>query len=110
MYEKYHTGLEVWSETTECGTQNLVLPPWLCQPYVRDTPENHVKKVELKQAEAIQQADGAKRCYEDAEGNTISRKRMKKLRRIMRRPEKLADSCQERPKEKCSLCENPLVG
>lgn len=53
MYEKYHTGLEVWSETTECGTQNLVLPPWLCQPYVRDTPENHVKKVELKQAEAI---------------------------------------------------------
>lgn len=52
--------------------------------------------------------EGNKRQYEDAEGNVISRKKMKKLRRIMRRPEK-PENFPERPMEKCLLCENPLV-
>lgn len=45
-------------------------------------PEQHIKLVEEKQKES------EKRQYEDADGNPISRKRMKKLRRIARRPEK----------------------
>lgn len=52
MYEKFHLGKEVWKDCTEEGTQNLILPPWLCQPYVRDTPENHVKKMEEQKKEA----------------------------------------------------------
>ncbi|XP_050295433.1 tRNA-dihydrouridine(16/17) synthase [NAD(P)(+)]-like [Anthonomus grandis grandis] len=108
MYEKFHNGEETWPFSSEEGTSNLVLPPWLCQPYVRDSPENHVKKVEDKKKEAEERLlDGAKRQYEDSEGNVISRKKMKKLRRINRRPEK-PENCSERPMEKCSNCENPL--
>ncbi|XP_018572116.1 tRNA-dihydrouridine(16/17) synthase [NAD(P)(+)]-like isoform X2 [Anoplophora glabripennis] len=108
MYEPYHEGLKRWEETTEGGTQNLVLPPWLCQPYVRDTPENHVRKVEEKRVEHEEKAaSDSKRRYEDADGNPISRKKMKKLRRINRRPEK-PTNIPERSLEKCQECLNPL--
>lgn len=56
MYERYHEGLKRWENTTVEGTQNLVLPPWLCQPYIRDTPENHIKKVEEKRMEYEERA------------------------------------------------------
>lgn len=54
MYEPYHEGVQKWEMTTEDDTQNLILPPWLCQPYVRDSPENHIKKVEEKRVESEQ--------------------------------------------------------
>ncbi|XP_028129523.2 tRNA-dihydrouridine(16/17) synthase [NAD(P)(+)]-like isoform X2 [Diabrotica virgifera virgifera] len=103
MYEPYHNGLKVWEETTERDTQNILLPPWLCQSYVREDPENHIKKVEEKKMEEPEN----KRQYEDSEGRTISRKKMKRLRRISRRPEK-PENLADRPSEKCSVCVNPL--
>ncbi|KAF7282484.1 hypothetical protein GWI33_002629 [Rhynchophorus ferrugineus] len=108
LYEPYHRGDKNWEFTVEPETYNLVLPPWLCQPYVRETPENHVKKIEDKVKEAEKRLnEGTKRNYEDNEGNPISRKQMKKLRRINRRPEKPENS-HIRSLEKCSNCENPL--
>lgn len=108
MYELYHTGDKVWEAPVEPESHNLLLPPWLCQPYVRDTPEGHIKKVEDKVKEAEKRlSEGTKRFYEDAEGNPISRKKMKKIRRISRRPEK-PENCSPKSIEKCSLCENPL--
>ncbi|XP_023013217.2 dihydrouridine synthase 1 isoform X1 [Leptinotarsa decemlineata] len=109
MYEHFHEGLKTWEQTTENGTQNLILPPWLCQAYVRDTPENHIKKVEenKKKLNEDKLIPENKRHFENAEGNIISRKKMKKLRRISRRPEK-PPNLPERNLEKCTKCLNPL--
>lgn len=38
--------LSFFPHTDSC---NLRLPPWLCQPYVRITPEEHLRKLADKQ-------------------------------------------------------------
>nr|XP_022912179.1 tRNA-dihydrouridine(16/17) synthase [NAD(P)(+)]-like isoform X1 [Onthophagus taurus] len=105
LYQPYHDGKLVWDETHEKGSFNLILPPWLCQPYVRLPPEEHLKKVEEKKAN---EDLNSKRHYEDSDGNLISRKKMKKLRRINRRPPK-PENCSFRSMDLCPLCKiNPL--
>lgn len=106
-YIDYHNGVKLWDETNEPGTFNLILPPWLCQSYIRMPPDEHVKLVEEKVKEA--QCAEKKRKYLDCEGNMISRKMMKKLRRIQRRPEKEAPSVCKKGLEKCGSCFNPQV-
>lgn len=50
LYLPFHEGKLKWEQdTTENGSSNLILPPWLCQPYVRLPPEEHLKKVEQHQ-------------------------------------------------------------
>ena len=49
-----------------------------------------------------------KRDYKDEDGNEISRKRLKKLRRIARRPNKPAEPVR-RGNNLCENCPNPLV-
>lgn len=46
IYSPYHEGKLKWEQTTEEGSLNMVLPPWLCQPYVRIPPDEHLKKIE----------------------------------------------------------------
>lgn len=132
-YEQYHTGqatyepeeMEMAAATEEVSGRilsfdisndcpsNLQLPmlrPWLCQPYIRDSPESHRQKIAEKQREAID-PNRAKRQYFDNAGNEISRKRMKKLRRRQRRPSKTEAQIQlrhERHLEYCTQCANPL--
>ncbi|XP_008548728.1 tRNA-dihydrouridine(16/17) synthase [NAD(P)(+)]-like [Microplitis demolitor] len=110
-YLPYHEGKQVWNpgNLADC---NLVLPPWICQPYVRDAPQVHIEKVTAKQVESH---ENSKRKFIDEEGNQISRKRMKKLRRVARRPYQTSPSarkhsilCEDCPNPKGSKCEYNL--
>ncbi|XP_043479123.1 tRNA-dihydrouridine(16/17) synthase [NAD(P)(+)]-like [Leptopilina heterotoma] len=101
-YSPYHEGQLSWPE--ERTDHDLVLPPWLCQPYVRDPPEIHQNKVEAKK---IEMENGTKREFKDDDGNTVSRKRLKKLRRITRRPNNNTPPV-KRSKLLCNVCPNPL--
>ncbi|CAD6998895.1 unnamed protein product [Ceratitis capitata] len=110
-YEPYHEGMAVYDAeevdpsvlVVEQGW-NLSLPPWLCQPYIRVPPETHKQII----AEKVRLAeDRPKRQFFDTDGNEISRKRMKKLRRRLRRPNK-SEGRHERSLECCDQCANPV--
>ncbi|XP_063972154.1 tRNA-dihydrouridine(16/17) synthase [NAD(P)(+)]-like isoform X1 [Diachasmimorpha longicaudata] len=101
-YLPYHEGKIVWESMQE--DYNLVLPPWLCQPYVRDTPEVHMNKVEARRKEL--ESIGVKRDYLDDEGNIVSRKKMKKLRRMARKPHR--GPTVRKGSNLCTSCPNPV--
>ncbi|XP_074106212.1 dihydrouridine synthase 1 [Cotesia typhae] len=103
-YLPYHEGKILWEQSSPPEDFNLVLPPWLCQPYVRDAPQVHIEKVSAKQIES----EGMKREFIDEEGNQISRKRMKKLRRVARRPNQTSQTPKiRRASILCAECPNP---
>ncbi|XP_015437528.1 PREDICTED: tRNA-dihydrouridine(16/17) synthase [NAD(P)(+)]-like [Dufourea novaeangliae] len=103
-YLPYHEGRLVWrDETNDC---NLQLPPWLCRPYVRNSPEG--KETSTLETERIETKDDtAKRKFKDEDGNEISRKRLKKLRRIARRPNR-PPVVVKRGSDLCRDCPNPV--
>ncbi|XP_017046183.1 tRNA-dihydrouridine(16/17) synthase [NAD(P)(+)]-like [Drosophila ficusphila] len=111
-YEPFHKGeVPYVPEEMADGSGEDVLPlaPWLCQPYIRASPESHRQKIAEKEREA-EDPNRAKRQYFDKDGNEISRKRMKKLRRRQRRPNKTEAQIQlrhERRLEYCTECANP---
>lgn len=88
LAEKYrpcHEGSALWDEELaddEVPDYNLKIPPWICQPYYRLPPDEHKQKLEVKQREAEM---GLKQKYFDQDGNVISRKKMKKLKRLEHR-------------------------
>ena len=51
MYLPYYEGKIIWDNTVEDDTQNLVLPPWLCQGYIRAPPEEHLRKIREKECD-----------------------------------------------------------
>ncbi|XP_066586945.1 uncharacterized protein [Prorops nasuta] len=102
-YRPYHEGHILWQP--DKGDYNLKLPPWLCQPYIRDSPQEYIEKLEAKKNDA-ENLDLQKK-FTDEEGNEISRKRMKKLRRVSRRPNQKTVTV-KRGSLLCTLCPNPL--
>lgn len=87
---------------------NLHIPPWLCHSRVRLPPADHLKKLADKEEEA-KNPDRIKPKFFDNDGNEISRKHMKKLRRMNRRPIK-PEGKHDRNNMLCQTCGNPVVG
>lgn len=88
-FEPYHDGRAVYkpdivNEQTE-SDHNLYLPPWICQPYMRMAPDDHIALLAEKKRIA-EDPEREKKDYFDSDGLQISRKRMKKLRRASRKP------------------------
>lgn len=126
-YLPFHEGTKTWPGDTGIG-YNLILPPWICQPYVRITPEEHLKKLVDKQnrnadvnqfeeesgsAEAEKEnQDGIamKRpregSVESTDSKNMSKKNMKKLRKLQHNPNKNFHS--RRGVDKCVDCPNPV--
>lgn len=85
---------------------NLIIPPWICHSHVRVPPEEHKKKLERQEALAAD-PNSVKRQFFDSDGNEISRKRMKKMRRVNRRPEAKPEGRHDRCAELCPKCNQP---
>nr|XP_053644072.1 tRNA-dihydrouridine(16/17) synthase [NAD(P)(+)]-like [Cherax quadricarinatus] len=117
----YNTGKKPWTPEPGSEQARLPMPPWLCQPYVRIPPEEHLKKIqesqkrslEKQQEEAvIDKNDGfsggepsKRRMLEDSEEADLSKKKKKK---ILRNPRKSFEPPSD-PYEKC-VCRNPKGG
>ncbi|CAG4910543.1 unnamed protein product [Colias eurytheme] len=113
-YLAYHLGEQQFDDNENITRQgfNLILPPWICQPYVRMSPEAHTEKMQ-NLCKVQNSTSDIKRAHEDLDVNGISRKKMKKLKRIMRRPNKPDnDKQQSRTGDICvnHSCPNPLGG
>ena len=84
--------LENWQNPEELEIFNLKFPPWLCQPYVRPPPEEHLKKM----AE-IQEKQNKRKPEEPENMGGLSKRKMKKLGR---NPHKKFPH----ERENCKLC------
>lgn len=106
-YLPYHEGKLAWIPADL--SYNLTLPPWICQPYVRLPPEEHKRKLE-----EINEKPLEKKQFFDNDGNEISRKKAKRLKKMMRRPNfnGVFKEYKERKFDPCTKyeCNNPMVG
>ncbi len=114
-YQDYHDGVKTWEKPEELSVYNLIHPPWICQPYVRPSPESYVKKMEdlAAAAQAAQAAERLKRRSSSpsaASGDTtestagLSKRKLKKLERYPKK--KFLPSFRENGKI-CVSCKNP---
>lgn len=110
-FEPYHMGQTMWVNDDETlNDYNLSLPPWICQPYIRRPPEEHIEFLAQKQKEA---AEREKTDYFDDDGRKISKKVMKRLKRAEQKQntDGLRQKQTARGFELCSAikCANPTV-
>lgn len=107
-YQPIHEGEILYvNEFESFNDFNLTIPPWLCHSYIRIPPEEHIQKVSEK-IKISEDPNTIKRIYLDDEGKEISRKRMKRLRRVKRRPDK-PEGKHDRTGELCDQCFSPIV-
>lgn len=90
-YKPIHEGLIVWDGEPQSDDYvpdyNLKIPPWLCQPYYRKSPEerDREKKMEtevMEEDSKTEVKEKKKKQYYDREGNVVSKKHLKKLKRL----------------------------
>ena len=108
-YMTYLNKESEWYEPPELAGFKLKYPPWLCQPYVRPTPEEHLKKLhEIQEKEKsehlkrkLEQEEG--NVKKDSESNTTVVISKKKLKKMQRNPHKVFPE-HPKPKQECKLC------
>ena len=114
-YAGYHEGEQEWDDPPqEIRKFNLKYPPWLCQPYVRPSPEEHIKKMkEITEKEKasiskrkLENADGSIRSSDTANGTGLSKKKLKKLERNPHKVFPAVPKCRQSCKL-CKTCKNP---
>lgn len=99
----FHEGREEFEAPEEIRNRNLRFPPWICQPYVRPPPEEHLKKVS-----EIQQREKAahlveKRAIDAGDEAAISKRKLKKMEK---NPNKKFPHARDNCKI-CASCPNP---
>ena len=111
-YIRYYEGELEWNDPPEeLKAFQLKYPPWLCQPYVRPTPEEHKRK--LKEIQEKEKIENLKRKLEEqstvkqsdnsnTHGTTLSKKKLKKLQR---NPHKVFPA-NPKLRQICKLCKN----
>jgi len=110
-YLPYVDGSQEWEAPEEVKQFKLKFPPWICQPYVRLPPHEHLEKMKrIKEEEAIkaQNCDNSSIQEEfiDANGENRGVLSKKKLKKLERNPYKRFKA--ERPV--FLICENEKYG
>lgn len=109
-FEPYHIGEAVWvNDDEQPKDYNLSLPPWICQPYIRKPPEEHIEYIAQKEKEA---AEREKIDYFDGNGEKISKNVLKKLKKATnKRNSNEIRRNNVRSFELCNAmkCSNPMV-
>ena len=96
-YIAFHLKEKTWEGAPELEVFNLQFPPWLCQPYVRPPPDEHLKK--LEEIKEKQKEERKRASDTDEDPNRLSKRKMKKMER---NPHKTFS----KNRENCPLCEN----
>lgn len=111
----YANGDKEWEIPEELKVFNLKLPPWLCQPYVRPSPEEHLKKLSEVRAREREKAARAstKRSNNDVEaresgtdGSSEGGMSKRKMKKLQRNPHKQFPHSRQYCKL-CQTCPNP---
>ena len=101
LYIDFYLGNKEWTNPPELDVYSLKHPAWICQPYVRPPPEEHLKKMaEIKEK---QQGESQKRPSPEGNEGGMSKRKLKKLDR---NPNKKFPHGRENCKL-CLSCPNP---
>ena len=115
-YIRYHEELEWDDPPEEIKAFQLKYPPWLCQPYVRPPPEEHLRK--LKEIQVKEKSEQLKRKLEQeqiadkqydsstTQEIVMSKKKLKKLQRNPNKVFPVNPKCRQSCKL-CKTCKNP---
>jgi len=101
--EPYFNGEETWQPPEDEPAAKLPLPPWLCQPYVRPPPEEHLRKLEETRAKEREKERLEKRAAEEGDPEAISKRKQKKMEK---NPNRKFPHARENCKL-CTSCPNP---